>query len=55
MASLGPGYDLFEFIDENPEIDSSICVFIFRQVHTIRDGDLSHQPYSGRVSTRIPT
>ena len=31
MPRTGPTFDLFEFIDENPEIDEPVASFIFRQ------------------------
>lgn len=32
MAQHGPGFDLFEFIDTNPDIEEDLAIYIFRQV-----------------------
>ena len=32
MERTGPTFDLFEFIDENPEVDEPVASYIFRQL-----------------------
>ena len=32
MPRTGPTFDLFEFIDENPEIDEPVASYVFRQL-----------------------